>query len=265
MHKHNCLWAITTVAFLALAGCGVQEPNDGGHGGADDPNASGQADVPGADGGNDTVGQDAGAGGNDAGSADTPSTDAGATPPAADGGAPADTAPDAGSPPADAGSPASDGGSADAGTPAPTSPAPVRSISPRAFLFADAYIGGTTCGQVRGNLPGTTWSAGPTMQDTNADHELEVSYATLPAGTYELSYVSATCPGGAAVGETWASYGSRPQLLGMTEDARSFVNCNWWDAATGMAVDVMNPGCDLRIAVDGAGVITGAGNMRNYH
>jgi hypothetical protein len=51
----------------------------------------------------------------------------------------------------------------------------------------------------------------------------------------------------------------------MTADARSFVNCNWWDAASGTTVTVGSPGCNLRITVDGSGNVTGAGNMRNYH
>ncbi|HTM68367.1 MAG TPA: hypothetical protein VL426_03640 [Candidatus Binatia bacterium] len=268
MNKHNGFWAVSLMTMLALAGCGVQEPGDGGSGGgAGDTTGDRPADD---SNGWDNLGRDAGTGGTDTGTtADAPAPDAGS--PAADAGSPsADAgapAPDAGSPTPDAGSPAPDAGSPapDAGTPAPPSPAPLSSPSALQLRFADAYIGAAACGQVRGNLPGTTWSSGPTMQDTNADHVLEVGYASIPAGNYELSYVSAACPGGPAVAETWASYGSRPQLLGMTGDARSFVNCNWWDAASGMAITVASPGCNLRIAVDGSGNVTGAGNMRNYH
>ena len=168
---------------------------------------------------------------------------------------------------ADAGAPAPDAGTTpppDAGTPVPVSPAPLRSPSAGQLRFADLYIGGAACGQVRGNLPGASWSTGPAMSDTDGDHELELALAAPPAGTYELTYVSATCPGGSVVAESWASYGSRAQLLGMTADARAFVSCNWWDAAAVATGSVSSPGCNLRIQIDTTGNVTGAGNMRNY-
>ncbi|HTK05155.1 MAG TPA: hypothetical protein VL500_06215 [Candidatus Eisenbacteria bacterium] len=259
---------LATATTLALAGCGLEETGgDATHGDATDVPPATQEDTQPADGG---ASADSGTGGSDGGTTETgTASDGGSTTgdagtaPAADGGAPA---PDAGSPSPDAGAPASDAGSPspDAGTPAP-GPAPLRSPASCQLRFADAYIGGATCGQVRGNLPGATWSSGPAMSDTNADHELELALTAAPAGTYDLTYVSATCPGGPAVSETWASYGSRAQLLAMTADARSFVSCNWWDAATGTVLTVSSPGCNLRIAIDGSCNVTGAGNMRNYH
>jgi hypothetical protein len=229
------------LAAVALTACG---PDDDG---CDGTHGSGPVTGDAGSGGN-TGTPDAGTGGtvgfSDAGTSSRPDAGSGGntgTPDAGTGG----TTPDAGTTPTSA-------------------PAPVRSSGVCSLRFADTYIGGATCGQVRGNLPGATWSSGPAIRDTNADHELELTLTVAPAGTYELSYVSASCPGGPAVTETWANYGSRAQLLAMTADARSFVNCNWWNAATGTTVSVSSPGCNLRIAIDAMCGITGAGNMRNY-
>lgn len=167
-------------------------------------------------------------------------------------------------PSADAGSsapaPDADAPAPDAGTP-PAQPAPVASPGACRLEFSDAYIGGSACGEIRGAIPGATWSSGPSIEDGDADHFLSYAPSSVAPGTYELTYVVKTC--GGSVG-TWADYGSRSQLLGMTPDARSFVNCNWWDVASGTTISVASHGCNLRITVDGACAITGAGNMRDY-
>lgn len=220
-------------------GCGPAAPGDAGA-----PSEQGDAgSAPSADGGAPAA---------DAGSA-TPPADGGSA--SADAGTPPAT--DAGAPPADAGTPPA----TDAGTPAAHS-APIRSLRSNRLDFSDEYIGASVCGEIRGAIPGATWSSGPSIQDTDADHFLEYAPSSIAAGTYELSYVAKTCGGSAGA---WADYGSRAVLLGMTADARSFVNCNWWDAATGTTLTVSSPGCNLRITVDGAGTVTGAGNMRDYH
>lgn len=163
-------------------------------------------------------------------------------------------------PPADGGTvtPPSDGGTT---TPA-TAEAPV--VSPAACLleFHDDYISGSPCGDVVGTLPGMTWSSGPMISDSNHDGRLEYHPASIPAGSYSLTYRDRACPG--EVDRTnWALYGDPDTLRAMTADARSFLYCNWW--VNGAIVQVNDPGCNIRISVDAACTITGAGNMRDFH
>lgn len=265
----NWLILTLTLTCAALAGCGQDELGDEPGCGDDVIGDVMEEDGPGPDAGTsvDTPSGDAGTTGTDTGSTDTADAGTGGTT-GTDAGSSDTGSADAGTggSTGDAGTGGSDAGSggSDAGTTTPAQPAPLRSPAACAMRFADAYIGGASCGQVRGNLPGTTWTYGHAIADTNADHELELTLTLAPAGTYELSYVSSACVGGPAVAETWASYGSRAQLLGMTEDARSFVSCNWWDAASGTTMTVTNPGCNLRISIDASCNVTGAGNMRNY-
>lgn len=152
--------------------------------------------------------------------------------------------------------PPGDGGSGS------TIPAPV--VSPAACIleFADDYISGSPCGDVVGTLPGMTWSAGPRIADSDSDGRLEYRPASIPAGTYDLSYRDRGCPG--EVDRTnWALYGDPDMLRAMSPDARSFIQCNWW--VNGAIVQVSDPGCKLRINVDSTCAITGAGNMRDFH
>ncbi|MEY4744161.1 MAG: hypothetical protein RL272_106, partial [Candidatus Parcubacteria bacterium] len=227
-----------TAGAGALVGCGQTELDDRGSDTSDDDGTDGCGSCGSAapsDAGR-RVAVDGGL--SDAGAAD-PVNDSGTTAPSSDAGS---AAPDAGPSPApDAGSPV-----ADAGTPA-THTAPLRSPLAGRLEFSDEYIGSSACGEIRGSLPAATWSSGPSIQDTNADRFLEYAPSSIAAGTYELSYVAATCRGPAGA---WADYGSRTLLLGMTADARSFVNCSWWDAASSTTVTVGSPGCNLRITVD---------------
>ncbi|HTM67981.1 MAG TPA: hypothetical protein VL426_01655 [Candidatus Binatia bacterium] len=175
-------------------------------------------------------------------------------------------------PPPDCTSNCGDGGSGptgDGGTVTPPAdgggsyiPAPV--VSPAACLleFADDYISGSPCGDVVGTLPGMTWTAGPRISDSNSDGRLEYHPASIPAGTYDLSYRDRGCAN--EVDRTnWALYGDPEMLRAMSPDARSFITCNWW--VNGAIVQVTDPGCHLKISVDAACAITGAGNMRDFH
>lgn len=267
----NWLLLTLTLTCATLAGCGMEEHGTGDVCGENDTMGDVHEDDVQPDGGtaSDTEG-DAGSAGSDTqgdagstGTSDTNPVDAGAGGSTGDAGSS-----DTGSGDAGTGGSTGDAGAGgtggDAGTSEPTHPAPLQSPSSCTLRFADEYIGGSACGQIRGNLPGATWTSGQALIDTNADHELEVTLSATPAGTYELTYVSATCLGGTPVAETWASYGARAQLLGMSEDARSFVSCNWWDAASGTTVSVASPGCNLRVQIDASCNVTGAGNMRNY-
>lgn len=248
----------------ALDGCSDTAPEedvpapDGGREG----NAPPSQNVPPADsdGGSDVPPTgDAGAPSSDAGTGGT-----GSTPDAGGGG----SAPDAGSAPdsgtggssPDAGGSGGDGGSADAGS-TPTSAAPLRTPSANHLEFASVYVGGSACGEVRGNMPGMNWSAGLAANDTNSDGYLELTFGSIAAGTYEVSYLALACGTGAP--GSWANFGSSATLLGMSPAARAFVNCTWWNPVT----ETTSPGgsCNLRLAVAAGGVITAAGNMQNYH
>jgi hypothetical protein len=140
--------------------------------------------------------------------------------------------------------------------------APFRSTSACVLEFSVAYIDGTNCAQVRGGLPGITWSSGV---DLGSEHDgyRSVNYQ-MAAGTYELSYVGwANCS--SRSNDVWADYGTKEHLAAMSADARKFINCNWWNASQSRVNDhVSSPSCNLRISVNSAGVITAAGNMANY-
>jgi len=151
----------------------------------------------------------------------------------------------------------------DAGDPGQTdgeSDAEETQISNADVLLADAacqlkfsalYVDGAAAGEIRGNIPGVaTWDSGPAMNDADSDGYLEFAASTLPAGTFDLSYVG---------NGAWALYGAKEQLLAMTPAARGFVYCNWFDGVS--EVDVPDPECHLRIAVDAGCIISGAGNM----
>ncbi len=158
----------------------------------------------------------------------------------------------------------SDDGNTDDGngdTPQPVvNTAPLRSPSAGVLEFSTAYISGTSCAQVRGTLPGLTWSAG-------ADLGSEVSgyrgiSLSLPAGTYEMSYVGwANCS--SRTPDVWADYGKKEKLTAMDSAARAFVKCNWWNGSS--TVSVGSPSCNLKISVNSSGQVSAAGNMANYN
>jgi len=138
--------------------------------------------------------------------------------------------------------------------------APFRSPSAGVLEFSTAYIAGTSCAQVRGTLPGLTWSSG-------ADLGSEVSgyrgvSLSLAAGTYEMSYVGwANCSN--RTPDVWADYGKKEKLTAMSAADRAFIQCNWWNGLS--LTGVSNPSCQLRISVSASGQISGAGNMANYN
>lgn len=171
----------------------------------------------------------------------------------------------------DAGTPPSgDGGSvtppSDAGTSTVTNPAPVVSPAACRLEFADQYISGSSCGELRGTLPGMTWSAGPVIQDSNSDGRLEYIAATIAAGTYSVSYMDRECPGQTPETGAWAHFGDPELLRSLTADARAWLYCNWYDAANDtILTDVADPGCNIRVTVGAACALSPAGNMRDFH
>lgn len=138
--------------------------------------------------------------------------------------------------------------------------APLRSPSAGVLEFSVAYIEGTNCAEVRGDLPGMTWSDGV---DLGSEHDGYRGISlSLAAGTYELSYVGwANCSSHGT--DVWADYGTKENLVAMNADARGFVNCNWWNGSH--VSHPSNPSCDLRIRVDSSGRVTAAGNMASYN
>ncbi len=158
---------------------------------------------------------------------------------------------------------------ADAAPPAPQYlPAPFRSPGPYVLDFSTAYISGSPCGELRGDLPGISWSQGVLLQDKdlsgNTDGYLGTVY-NAPAGTYDVSYMDAACPGETRQLKGWAEYGdAHTQLANMRPEDRAFISCTWYDAGTHSCVTVSNPGCDLRLTVDASGGVTPAGNMRDF-
>ncbi len=195
----------------------------------------------------------------DGGGNPPPSCGSDCTPPASDGGTGTTPAPDAGT-----------STTTDGGTPT-VMPAPVVSPAACRMEFANAYISGSPCGDVLGDLPGMTWTSGQYIRDTDGDGRLELQYTAIPAGDYALSYRDRECPG-----ETpqaiWANYGAPEFLSKMTADARQFIYCNWWDATNKRVVQapdtngdgLPDPSCEIHVSVDASCGITGNGNMRDY-
>lgn len=153
-----------------------------------------------------------------------------------------------------------DGGT-DGGTTQPAdNTAPLRSPSAGVLEFSTAYIAGTSCAQVRGSLPGLTWTVGADLgSESNGYRGLSYQMA---AGTYEISYVGWTnCSN--RTPDVWADYGKKEKLMAMTSGARAFVQCNWWNGSSTVSVSV--PGCNLKITVNGSGQVSSAGNMASYN
>jgi hypothetical protein len=249
------LTTLAVVLAAALIGCGHEDDGDlfgDGHGdcGPTGPSADGSGsaapDAGPAGGGGSRPDQfaDAGAGGADADAGSEPEGDADA------GSGGTDAGGDTGG--TDAGSGGTDAGSEP--EPEPNA-APMTVAGPCQMRFADDYIGGSSSGEIRGPFPGASWTSGPAIADSDSDGYLEYSPTTLPGGVYEFTYM--------APPSAWATYGASADLLGMTEAARAFVQCTWWDPVT----ETTSPGgsCSLRISVSASCVITPAGNMGNYH
>jgi hypothetical protein len=247
MTKFNGILSVLALA-LAMTACGYQGP-DADEGDETQEGTPSDQKPPQKDGGAGAPasgGSDAGTGGKgtDAGSGGSPpvTTDAGS------GGSPAD----AGSGGSDAGG----SGGGDAGGGGSTQPDPVIVTGTCAMKFSTAYVGNSTTAEVRGNLPGATWSSGPTVTDTNADKYLEYSAVSIGAGFYDLTYMVPP--------STWANLGDSTALKAMTPAAREFVNCNWWDPVALKTVSVSSPSCNVRIMVGGGCTISAAGNMKDF-
>jgi hypothetical protein len=164
---------------------------------------------------------------------------------------------------ADDATPPADTTPPDDSVPADTLPAPFRSPAANVYDFSTAYVSGATCGEVRGSLPGMSWTDGVQIANPDGDGYMGMSFIT-PAGTYELSYLGWQNCGTREPKDAWAQYGFEEQLVKMTAEARSFLNCNWWNATTQQKVTGVNPSCDIRITVDTVGNILPAGNMANF-
>jgi len=260
------MWTMLFAAVI-LAGmnaCGVVEPEDG-NGSKDDTGFQAQTDQPADAGASTDAGQkpdttDAGSTTEttDSGSTATTGTDSGTADSgngtSDDSGTQTATS-DAGSDPAaDSGQPTADAGTADSGMAPAANADVVRSSGPCRLDFSALYVNASVSGEVRGNIPGvSTWDAGPAMNDANADGYLEYAPASLPTGTFDLSYLGAG---------QWALYGAKEQLRTMKPAALAFVACNWFDGQAETAA--ASPECHLRIAVDAQCVVTGAGNMAAF-
>jgi len=142
-------------------------------------------------------------------------------------------------------------------------PAPFRSPTPCVFDFSNAYVSGATCGEVRGTLPGLSWTQGVQIANPDGDGYLGMAFIT-PAGTYELSYLGWQNCDSRQPNDAWAQYGHEDQLLQMTAEARAFINCNWYNASTNAVISGVNPSCDIRITVDAECHILPAGNMSGF-
>lgn len=249
MTKLNGILIVLALAFTVTA-CGYEGPDTDDGTEESTPSKDKPAKDDGTGGSTGTVDADGGAGAPASGGGDggTPSADGGTGTDAGSGGAPPVTT-DAGSP-ADAGSGGSDAGSV------ASQPDPVVVTGACQMKFSNAYVGNSPTAEIRGNLPGATWSSGPAITDTNADKYLEYSAVSIGAGFYDLTYMVPP--------STWANLGDSTALKAMTPAAREFVNCNWWDPVALKTVSVSSPSCNIRIMVGGGCTISAAGNMKDF-
>jgi hypothetical protein len=157
----------------------------------------------------------------------------------------------------------------------PTLPAPVLPAANGRLLFSSYYISGSPCGEVIGELPGMNWSAGSLIQDSNHDGYMEFNGSQAAADVaFRFTFLDHQCPGETVARSNAAMYGGKEQIRAMTAAAKSFLQCNWWDAAAnngqGGEISVSNPGCNFRAqksAPNNVGEVTwsGQGNMSNFH
>jgi hypothetical protein len=258
MRKLWTIWFAVAALSGTMAACGSEETGSVTASGQPDtgsnvfePDTGDQADTGGQQ--NADTGADAG----------TPSRQSDASAPA-DGGAQTDgqnadaEQPTQGDDAGDTGQPAQDGGNGQTDTDSGASQVPanadvVKVSGACQMRFSALYASGAVNGELRGSIPDVmTWDSGPTVTDGDADGYLEYSPASLPSGTFDLSYLG---------NGNWALYGTEAQLLTMSAAARAFVSCNWFDGTDIIAV--ANPECHLRIKVEDGCLISGAGNMAN--
>ncbi len=142
-------------------------------------------------------------------------------------------------------------------------PAPFRSPAPCILDFSNAYVSGATCGEVRGTMPGMSWTSGVRIANPDGDGYMGMAFTT-PAGTYEVSYLGYQNCTTQQPNDAWAQYGHADQLVEMTAEARSFINCNWYNASTNQVISGVNPSCNIRFTVDSECHILPAGNMSGF-
>jgi len=145
--------------------------------------------------------------------------------------------------------------------------------------FSSHYVSGAKCGELRGDIRGTvavSWTAGLYMLDSDNSGYLGMAFTDAPdAGTYNVSYIGLTDCSTHSATDSWAQYGLVDDLRNMTAEARSFIQCNWWDAINRVmfdsdpsstkcvGMDGQPCGCNIRIKIDAACNIGPAGNMAN--
>jgi len=234
MKKLWTIWFVVAAMVTVMAACG-DDPQLSPIGGNDDA---------------DTGTSQPSTGGNDAGAQQNANTgtDTG-TPTREDAGAAVSADAEQPAQQSDAGQTGEDSGAVQA----PANVDVLRSSGACQLKFSALYVNGAANGELRGSIPDVmTWDAGPAMSDSDADGYLEYAPASLPVGTFDLSYLG---------DGSWAMYGTEAQLRAMSAAARAFVSCNWFDGTNIIAV--ASPECHLRIKVETGCLVSGAGNMAN--
>lgn len=152
-------------------------------------------------------------------------------------------------------------------------PAPFRDHGGGQIEFSKFYTAGSGCAEVRGTLPGMSWTDGPYITDGNGDGYMEYSpTAGIPYGEYSLSYVDRECAGQTSQNGTsdWANFGALEMVKLMRAEDRAYLYCNWYDSTAGHTVTAPDtsgdgkpdPGCEIRIMQDANGLHPN-GNMAN--
>lgn len=132
-----------------------------------------------------------------------------------------------------------------------------RSADPGVLELSAIFIRPAACVELRGNLPGLTWTSG-LQTTTRSGGYWRVSH-TARSGIFDLSYI-------ACGSQDWkndgADYGLLDKLKAMTPDERMTIYCSWWDANARRCVGGSD--CRGRLAFDSQGRASPAGNMRDF-
>jgi hypothetical protein len=127
----------------------------------------------------------------------------------------------------------------------------------KTIFLSTRFTFSASCNLVLGNMPGVGWDVGVRSCDTDKDGYVSYTPKSGTVGTYNFSYRDTEDANG------WALYGDIEAQRKMSPEARSFIECNWWDAAHAKTVTVANPSCGLKLTIGSDGKVVGAGNMSN--
>ena len=138
----------------------------------------------------------------------------------------------------------------DSATVMSSQPAPVDSPMACVLTVARQYISSAPIAELRGTLPGMTWSHGTASSQLEGTSRIKFVFSSVAVGTYDFSYLDPAVPN---ANDGWAQYGDPAVIAKMSADARKYLDCSWPAGQRGE--------CHLRVTVSEGCKIAPAGNM----